>query len=1223
MKYSELIQFEPLTTVIKLSNNSADVLKKNVETYVFSEELINSISANVTKNLDTRGNAGEQRGIAVVGSYGTGKSHLMSIIAAIAEDKKMLQYLSSEKVKADFEAFAGQYKVLRFEIGNNKALFELVCYRIENYLKEIGVDFKFNPDSKDTYKEQIAQMMAVFEEAYPDKHFLIVIDELLEYLRSRDPMYANGDLMTLRLLGEACDGTRFKLIYGVQELLYRDPMLQYAADTLNRVRARYDDVLITKEDVEFVVKNRLLRKNSQQKQRIREHLNAFSHLFDGLNTNLEDYVSLFPVHPRYIAQFEQIKHGKNKREILKTLSQKFEDLTDKEVLTNNPGLITYDSYFEDIKKDATLLSIPDIATIKDKVEIIYEKIDNHFTGARKGKKQIAKRITNALAIKALCDDLDKHSGANAEILKEDLCFTMEGVDESDLLKDTIEATANQLQRATVGQYVVKEEQTGDYYIRSEGGVNVDQIIRNYAESVIKRETSQADQYYFNLLKLLLGIEQNPYRTGFNIWSHHIEWKAAKSFRLGYIFFGNPNERSTTEPIQEFYMYFCPIFSKMERSDLPDEVYFDLTDFSDQFKDEICLYAASMAKHNDASSDQKKLFVAQIEEHQKKVRDIFNREFADKTKVIYKGESLPLKQYQMPQEGGSKLALFSAIAATILDEHFCSKFPNYPHFNDLLAYNTPENLETRVKSALKKIVKFNQNDRDGQAILSGLGLLGVQTIDTQNSKYAASIKNKLKEKGPGKVLNRDEILYTHYQLLEQYYSVDYQLDYQLEFVVLAALVFCGDIEITWNGGRTLTASNIACEITKLTAQDFYSFNTIKAPAEANISGLRKLFICLGLSDLTNSLNEQHTYTALGISAKEFCDNVVKTIAKLNCGISCSGVSLLDDYNKEQQIKSLEALQALLDTVQNYDTPGKLKSFKYSEKQLEELFKAYPICKEIEELSRKAEKFSNLIQYLTQAKSYVVESEKPLYDNMEEAINKLAIKLHASQKEQKQYEAELNSLKDAYADYYLTQYTKNRLSYSDTQKRDNLIASDKKKICEIIKDITILTTTDFNNWRNTVTSLKEVDPDLTKEKIKQNPYHDFNPRENYDKVKYSVRDLEDKLDEIYDNWLQAMKATFNDPESKQTISMLDDDQKALAKAFASGKADITVDNAKTIRDIINSISNGFEKVELSSNDFAKIFCKPMNIDEAKAAFEKYLEEQCQGKEADKIRIILSGK
>lgn len=1225
MKYSELIDFEPLTTVIKLADDSqAEKRKHNVETYVFSEKMVNLLSGVVVPNLDTSGKATEQKGISVVGSFGTGKSHLMSVISSVAEDADFLQYVHNDKIKQDFEAFAGKYKVLRFEVGTTKPLYELVCYRIENFLNSINVDFHFDPDSKDTYKEQLQQMMAAFEEVYPDKYLLIVIDELLEYLRSRSAMEVNGDLMTLRQMGEMCDGSRFKVIYGVQEQLYRDPMLAPAADTLNKVQARFDEVLITKEDVAFVVKNRLLKKTPEQKQRIREHLNKFSHLFDGLNTNLNDYVELFPVHPSYIATFQQIKHGKDKREILKILSYRFEDMANQTVPEDNPGLITYDSYFEDLKKDSSMLSIADVAAINDKIEIIDEKVKNYFTSkpALKSKMPLAYRIANALAIRALCDDLDKHLGANAFTLKEDLCYTIMGIDEPDFLQDTIATTANNLITATQGQYVVKDEESEDFYIRTEGGINVEQIVKDYAE-YIKKDLAYIDQSFFNLLKFLLGIEANPYRTGFNIWDYSIEWKSTKSFRLGYIFFGNPNERSTTEPIQEFYMYFCPLFSQLDRTDLDDEVYFDFSNFDETFKNEVCLYASSMAKLNDASSDKKKLFQDQADQHRNRVRDLFNKNFADKMNVIYKGKSAPLRSYQLPQEGCSKLSLFSAVTSTILDEKFNSKFPEYPQFKDLLSANTPENLNARVKSALTKIVKYNVQNRDGQAILSGLGLAGGTSIDIQNSKYADSIKKMLTDRGPGKVLNREDVIYTHYQALNQYYSCDYKLEYQLEFVVLAALVFNGDIEITWNGDLTLTASNIAEKLLTLDEDKFYLFNTIKTPSGLPIKPLKKLFSCLGLPDLTSSLKEQSTFSSLAKNLTTYSDNVVKTISYLTDGIRCNGIALIDDSTTTDYAAKLHNLINVLDTVRNLDTFGKLKGFKYTEEELDEAFKAYQYCELVSNLKEKADKFEGLIKYMTQAKSYVVESEKPLYDNMENAIAELSEKLQADNKVQKQYESLLNSLIDSYADYYLTQYTKYRLNYTDAQKRDGILNSDTRQICEVLKDISILNKTDFENWRNTITSLKPAEAEVTKDKIKENPYQDFNPRENYDKPSYTVKQLEEQLDSIYTKWEDAIKATFNDPGIDQNLNMLTGDQKTLAINFKKGSAKITPDNCNMMRDIINNLSNGFEKVELTNADFASVFNKPMNIDEAKNAFNQFIETQCAGKERGKIRIILSGK
>ena len=103
MKYSELIEFEPLTTVIKLADdNQAEKRKHNVETYVFSEKMINLLSSVVVPNLDTSGKVTEQKGISVVGSFGTGKSHLMSVISSVAEDADLLQYVHNDKIKQDF-----------------------------------------------------------------------------------------------------------------------------------------------------------------------------------------------------------------------------------------------------------------------------------------------------------------------------------------------------------------------------------------------------------------------------------------------------------------------------------------------------------------------------------------------------------------------------------------------------------------------------------------------------------------------------------------------------------------------------------------------------------------------------------------------------------------------------------------------------------------------------------------------------------------------------------------------------------------------------------------------------------------------------------------------------------------------------------------------------------------------------------------------------------------
>ncbi len=761
MQYKELIQFEPITTVVKLvSAGEHSIAESLVKTFVFSRKMQEDLREIILKNLATEPTY-ETKGIQVVGSYGTGKSHLMSLVSAIAESADLVKNIQNEELRKDFKAIAGKYKVLRFEIGTDRPLKDIVFSQIERYLKKEKIDFKFDENSNESWKSLIQQMMATFEEKFPSHHFLVVIDEMLEYLKGRNPTALNNDLMLLRQLGEACDNSRFKLIFGVQELLYRSPEFQFQADMLNKIEDRYADLIITKEDVSYVVKERLLKKDIHQKAKIREHLLKFAHLFEGINTNLNEFIDLFPVHPNYVSYFEKIKHGKSQREILKVLSVKFQDIFEKEVPDSNPGLITYDTYWPDLAKNPAMLAIPDIRMVRDKVDIISGRIANHFSGARANRKEIAQSIAQALAIRILCDDLDKRNGASAHSLKEDLCVTLPHVDEPELLLAAIESTSKQLITATAGQYIDQDTVSADFYIRTEGGINIPQLIRDYADEVIKRDTEQADQYYFDFLQFILEIQQDSYRSGFKIWQHSLEWIDKKSFRLGYIFFGNPNQRSTTEPIQQYYIFFCPLFNTINRNDGDDEVYFDVAGLSEAFKDTICLYGAAKAKYASAPTNHKALFSSQIEEYQRKAIALFDKEYADKTKVIYKGDSKTLKSYPLPGEGSTKEMIFRNVAAKVLNKAFNDRNPEYPAFADLLQPLSKENFEGRIKSALKKITLTTQPNRDGEAILSGLGLWSGQNIVTDTSKYAESIKKKMKEAGEGAVLNRSDIIYSHY------------------------------------------------------------------------------------------------------------------------------------------------------------------------------------------------------------------------------------------------------------------------------------------------------------------------------------------------------------------------------------------------------------------------------------------------------------------------------
>lgn len=1220
MQYKELIQFEPITTVVKLVKASEQSVAENlVKTFVFSKKMQEDLREIIIKNLVTEPNY-ETKGIQVVGSYGTGKSHLMSLVSAIAENADLVKYIQQEDLKRVFNDIAGKYKVLRFEIGTDKPLKDIVFAQIERYLITEGVDYKFDDDSNFSWKELIQQMMAEFETKFPKQHFLIVIDELLEYLKGRKPNELHNDLMLLRQLGEACDNSRFKLMFGVQELLYRSPEFQFQADMLNKIEDRYADLIITKEDVSYVVKERLLKKDIHQKAKIREHLLKFAHLFEGINTNLNEFIDLFPVHPNYVSYFEKIKHGKSQREILKVLSVKFGDILDKEIPSDNPGLVTYDTYWPDLASNPAMLAIPDIRIVRDKVDIIAGRIANHFIGARANRKDLAQSIAQALAIRILCDDLDKRNGASTHSLKEDLCVTIANVDEPELLKAAIDSTAKQLVTATAGQYVDQDIVSADFYIRTEGGINIPQLIRDYADEVIKKDTDQADLYYFDFLQYILEIQQDSYRSGFKIWQHSLEWIDKKSFRLGYIFFGNPNERSTTEPIQQYYIFFCPLFNAINRNDETDEVYFDVAGLSDEFKDTICLYGAAKAKHASAPTNQKKLFSDQIDEYQRKAISLFDKAYADKTKVIYKGDSKSLKSFPLPGEGSTKEMIFRSVAAKLLNKSFNDKFPDYPAFTDLQFPLAKENYAGSITSALRKITNPSIPNRNGEAILSGLGLWSGQTIVTDNSKYAESIKKKMKEAGEGAVLNRSDIIWAHYAPANLWYSVDFNIDYQLEFIVLAALAYKGDIEISWSGSKTLSATNIESVLT-LSEEDYFTFQHIKQPQGIPIKHLKALFTCLGLPDFTSELEKPETISKIITEAKTKTERVVKTKALIAQGIKCRNVALLSDDDSTKMKTALEALGTLLDSIQSYNSYGKLKSFKFTDDELTTAFKAYPYCDLIDKLKEKAEKFEKLVGYLYTAQSYVVEEEKPLFDDIKMAIEELPkVLASTNENEMKKYEALLNSLVDRYADYYLSQYTKCRLSNSDGLVKARLLGGETKRSCDIVKDAEFITATEYQNWVNSITSLREAELSLTKDDVKAEPYHDFNPREYYGKPNFNVHELEERLDGILDNWTNAMRSVFKDPSVQENMELLNIEDRNLIDDFRNAKVELTAYNAPKLRDLISQISQSIDKVEITMDDIQKQLSKPLTPDEAIKTLTSYIDSLCIGKERNKVRIII---
>ena len=364
MRYSDVVKFDPIERVVQLRDaDEHEVAERLVASYVISPEMAERLEATVFSQLQFDEPL-DNKGIFVVGNYGTGKSHLMSFISALAEHADLTEYVSDPDTAENAEKVAGKFKVVRTEIGAVRINLRSIFWReLEDALAGWGVDFRFpETETHASNKPAFEAMMAAFEERYPDKGLLLVVDELLDYLRSGSDQEQIRNLNFLREVGEVCKGTRFRILNGVQEAIFDSSRFEFAADTLLRVKDRFEQFLIARRDVKFVVAKRLLNKTEGQETKVHAHLEPFARFYGKMNERMDEFVRLFPVHPDYIDIFERI-FIVEKREVLRSLSQMMQKILDDEVPEDRPGTISYDAYWRSLVENPAFRSEPSVREV--------------------------------------------------------------------------------------------------------------------------------------------------------------------------------------------------------------------------------------------------------------------------------------------------------------------------------------------------------------------------------------------------------------------------------------------------------------------------------------------------------------------------------------------------------------------------------------------------------------------------------------------------------------------------------------------------------------------------------------------------------------------------------------------------------------------------------------------------------------------------------------------
>lgn len=1233
MKYGDLIQFEPISSVIQLiESNDKDKAQNLVKTYVAAPSMEEKFEKQIVKHLQFNAPV-DNKALMIIGNYGTGKSHLMSVISSIAEDAAEVDNLRSTSLKTTVAPIAGKFKVIRVEIAAvDTSLTEIITKGvIEKQFKEWGINFTF-PEVTVNYKDEAFDpMMEAFSEKFPGYGLLVIIDEMLDFLRAKNNQDQIKDLNFLRVVGEYCEFSKFRLITGMQESLFDNPEFKFINSTINRIKDRTEIVTIDKTDIKYVVTERLLKKKSDQKTQIREYLEPFRKYYHSLDSDFESFVGLFPVHPNFLTAFSNMIMIE-KREVLKTISNELGEIINDDI-PSELDLLTIDKYWK--KVNATQNVYEGIREVANCNGILVSKIDSNIK--QDNYKKMAKRIVNALSVQRLENsNINIQTGLSALELRDNLCLYDGLLEEmgseepdNDLLTEVV-SVMKMIMKATNGQYIT---QKGDqFFIDVHKTIDYDQQIAAKVETL---SNDRLDQYFFGILTQIMECSDFFEFMGNKIWEYELQWISRKMYRKGWLFFGNPDERSTAVPEKDFYLYFLPPFSpvKYTRKESDDEIIFDFKNYDDDFANDLKFYSAAEDLASSSSNQTKTVYLSKADEYKKKLVAWMRQKVLECFTVTYKGTKKNLREWVKDKNLRDIVGLkdnsvlnfrdtLNAVASILFEQYYLNQAPEYPQFSIKI---TSQNIGATTNDVIKSIITSGVQSAATANVLNSLELLDNGKISPRNSRYAKSILDKLNAKPIGVVLKRSELITASHGAgsAEFFIEKDYRLEPEFISILLVALVRSGDIILSYKGMKLDAANmkNIASE----TALNLSNFDQIERPKDFNPAVIKALFDLVGLS---SDGYYQMVKNGDESAVQELCKKLIDEISRLATDAYAlkDGIKFWDsrDVSGKDLSSFSNNLKSKLESLKNFNTCGKLKNVPYSQAEIEQLATDLEEERGLRSLFDKVSKVNGYKSWFSLASNTLPSDSQwntkfhSLIQDIDSSLSNISISVLDD------LEKEMTALQKEYVKEYSAMHQKSRLGTNEDVKLSTIVQSKTAQDLSKLKDIPILSATNLNNILNQVYSVKPcngfMDSDLMSNPVC--PNCGYSPkRDGVHDIRHELSQLSGKLDDLYKNWVDVIFNSVSDPSIQEDIDLLSPDKQKLVKEFISTKT--VPSDIEAFVEAMTDVFKGMVKKTISLDDIQHILLaegKPLTIDELKSNFDKLITALCKGESQDKIRVVL---
>ncbi|MCS5947598.1 DUF6079 family protein [Klebsiella pneumoniae subsp. pneumoniae] len=757
----------------------------------------------------------------------------------------------------------------------------------------------------------------------------------------------------------------------------------------------------------------------------------------------------------------------------------------------------------------------------------------------------------------------------------------------------------------------------------------------YIENKVPLLTDDSRNGAYREAMLQILEETDMQQPNIQMWQHELKWLDRNVNRPGWMFLGSPNERETAKPPLDYYMYFIQPYNppKQKKEHIrSDEVLFILQNADGDFDRSLNYYAAAIDLHVSATGNAKNVYKLKADGYLRDMQTWLKNHFKDAYIAQYNGQSKPIMDWLKgtsvrnisglgDSQIGSLKDIFESVASHILANHFVSLAPEYPTFSQWITY---ENIESAAKDALS-VVSGGAATKRANAVLDALELLDSDKISPLQSRYAQAVLAVLQSKPQGQVVNQAELLETINSRL--YFKPEsFRLEPEWLLVLIACLVYSGELELVVVG-HTLTASD-AVKFKSIAFDVLKDFKHIQAPKDFNVTALKSLLALLNMNEgLATSIQQgdENIVREMLKRTEVLINELVKGHQSVKDRLPLWGQSVLEEGEEQTLSTQLSELKSFLETIQRYDKPGKLKNLKATAAEIAAFQQMLQVWQNFVQLKAVVSELTPLCAYLKEAQLVLPEQHmwqeqvKLARDALRQGFADPSLRCDENFKVTQI--AVLTGLKTEYAKHYIELYIRAHLDSSEEKTKARLLSDDRLAELDILSGITLLPAQQLSDWRKDAAQLQTAKPiDPKQLAMNANPA-EFNARQENGKASASeqLKNLEQRLDSLQSDWLSNLNSLLDDPFIN--LGLLKPNQAQLIRDFIqNGQLPQPLDAA--FIQAVNLVLAGLEELRINSGEVIDALGQglPQSRDEIAERFNRLLDKICQGKDLNKVRIII---